>query len=174
MRHKGEGGPIGVAKGSGFTWLGLAIALLGWALLIAGLLASDATLRIGTLVETLAARSDIVTIAQTAIGTGLGLAVIGTLRSGFGAFGRFFDAVLHRSTSRPQSVPEPARPMAEPREPEVVVHPVERGQAPPMPPPPLRSRERNYVVLPDGSVEVETLFGTRVFATLEEAREFIR
>ena len=31
---------------------------------------------------------------------GLGLAIIGALRSGFGAFGRFFDAVLQRSTAR--------------------------------------------------------------------------
>ncbi len=173
MRQNSEGGPIGVSRGSGFTWLGLAIALLGWALLVAGLLASDATLRIGNLVETMAARADIVTIAQTAIGTGLGLAVIGTLRSGFGAFSRFFDAVLQRSTSRPQPMPEPRRPMPEPREPEVVVQAAERG-TPPKPPPPLRSREKNYTVLSDGSVEVETMFGTRIFATLDEAREFIR
>ena len=35
-------------------------------------------------------------------------------------------------------------------------------------------RDRNYVILSDGSVEVETLLGTRIFASLDEARDFIR
>ena len=33
---------------------------------------------------------------------------------------------------------------------------------------------RNYQILPDGSVEVETLLGTRIFASMDEARDFIR
>ena len=37
-----------------------------------------------------------------------------------------------------------------------------------------RIKDRNYVILPDGSVEVDTLLGTRVFASLDEARDFIR
>ena len=38
----------------------------------------------------------------------------------------------------------------------------------------MPNRQRNYVILSDGSVEVETLLGTRIFATLDEARAFIR
>lgn len=168
MRRKGNDRPASVAKSSGLTFLGLGIAALGWALLIGGLLVSDATLRAGSLVAGMTARSDVVTVAQSAIVTGLALAIIGALRSGFGAFGRFFDAVLQRSsTPKPQAV-------SETREPEVSIPSAERGAGPPMPPPPLRNRQKNYVILPDGSVEVETMFGTRVFATLDEASEFIR
>ncbi len=146
-----------------FTFWGLAIALLGWGVLIAALMLSDVFLKAGSLVALISLRSDLVTLAQTTILSGFALAVIGALRAGFGALNRFFDAVLQRS-----SAPRPA-PVVEVPEPESVsvTTPAERfAQA-------NRLKERNYVVLPDGSVEVETLLGTRIFATLEEARDFI-
>lgn len=167
MKDSPNGRRPSVSMSSGFTFVGLGIAGLGWAILLVGLLVSDSTLRLGNLAAGMMARSDVITIAQTAIGTGLALAIIGALRSGFGAFGRFFDAVLQRS-----SAPRP-QPSAEPREPEIAV-PVDRRTPAPTPPPPLRTSRQNYVILPDGSVEVETMFGTRVFATLDEASEFIR
>ena len=162
-----------------FTWAGLAIVLIGWAVLIADMLISDAVLKAGSLVAGMALRSDIVTIAQTAIISGFGLAVIGTLRGGFGAFSRFFDAVLQRSTApkQPEPVAIDPEPVVEPqphqsKQPETITVP---------PPAPASSREksvrgkdRNYVILSDGSVEVETMFGTRIFATMDEARDFIR
>ena len=178
------------------TWAGFGIALIGWVLLIVDLVASDAVLRAGNLVATLALRNDVVTVAQTVILSGFGLAIVGTLRAGFGAFTRFFDAVLQRSSApRPKGSttlePEPvaAEPAYEPepaapRAPEVItvtptVMTPERPTAPPRPAPPERPRaarpkERNYVILSDGSVEVETMFGTRIFANLDEARDFIR
>lgn len=153
-----------------FTVLGLAIAMVGWALLIAALVLSDALLKSGSLVAIISLRSDIVTVAQTAILSGFALALIGALRRGFGALNRFFDAVLQRSSTprpsptirEPADAPEPmpdVRPDLRPAE-----HAGQTG----------RIRDRNYVILPDGSVEVETMLGTRVFATLDEARDFIR
>lgn len=168
MRHSETGRTVIGLRNNGFTWLGLVIVVLGWALLLASLLISDATLKAGNLVAAMTTRGDIVTIAQTGIVSGLGIAIIGALHSGFGAFGRFFDAVLQRSVSPRRDLP------VEPSAPTVSVSSVDRGTAPPMPPPPLRPKDKNYVTRPDGSVEVETLFGPRVFATMEEAREFIR
>lgn len=177
------------------TWVGFGIALIGWVLLIIDLAASDVLLRAGSLVSVISLRSDIVILSQTIILTGFGLAIVGTLRAGFGAFTRFFDAVLQRSAAprakssttlepepvaaEPTYAPEPTVPRA----PEVitvtptVVAPerttAERPVAPERPKP-ARPKERNYVILSDGSVEVETMFGTRVFANLDEAKDFIR
>lgn len=171
-------------KTHAFTWLGLAIVVLGWALLVFDIVAGDTVAKSGTLVATLSLRADIMTIAQTAILSGFGLTITGVLTSGFGAFSRFFDAVLYRSSSPRTPAPAPvapsfrdSSPMSPPMSPSSaappVVMPIERSP-PPAPPPPLRSKEHNYVILADGSVEVETMFGTRIFATLDEAREFIR
>lgn len=149
-----------------FIWFGLVIVIAGWAVLLADILVSDAILKAGNLVAVISLRSDIITIAQTAIMSGFGLGVVGALRSGFGALNRFFEAVLQRSsTSRPQppvvDAPEPQMPVPTPQ-------PVERM------PQTGQIKDRNYVILPDGSVEVDTLLGTRVFASLDEARDFIR
>ena len=120
--------------------------------------------------------------------------IVGALRAGFGAFTRFFDAVLQRSTTRPRGStalePEPLAPepvhTPEPtvsRAPEVITvkptvvtpdRPAPERPAAAERPKPARPKERNYVVLSDGSVEVETMFGTRIFANLDEAKEFIR
>ena len=148
-----------------FTWCGLSIVILGWVVLIADMTISESVLRAGNLVAVISLRSDIVTIAQTAILSGFGLALVGALRSGFGALNRFFEAVLQRS-----SAPRPA-PAVEQPEPHVATtapHTIERMA------PTGQIKDRNYVVLPDGSVEVDTLLGTRVFASLDEARDFIR
>lgn len=155
------------------TWAGLAIAAAGWGVLIAAVSFGETLLKGGNLVALLSARSDIVTVAQAAIASGLGLAVVGALRTGFGALNRFFATVLQRSAA-----PKPPAPVAE-AEPEEIAEP-EPPVVPAVPlrerfaPPPARGRQQhNYTVRPDGSVEVDTLLGTRVFATLEEARDFI-
>ena len=36
------------------------------------------------------------------------------------------------------------------------------------------ARGRNYSILPNGAVEVDTLLGTRVFASLDEAKDYIK
>ncbi len=151
------------------TWIGLTVAGLGWALLAGTVMTGESTLRSGSLVAVLSVRSDVVTLAQTAIVSGFGLALVGGLRSGFGTLNRFFAAALQRS-----GAPRPA-PVVTPVEPDDI----EPAMAPIVParerfvPAAKGKQKHNYVIRPDGSVEVETLLGTRIFATMEEARGFI-
>jgi hypothetical protein len=156
-----------------FTWFGMTLVGLGWVVLVADMLISEAALRPGNLVAVVSLRSDVVTVAQTGIVSGFALAIYGALREGFGALNRFFEAVLQRSTA-PRPAPAPVHHMeAEPAEAVPVgtpgpaagsEHGLHGG----------RIKDRNYVILANGSVEVETLLGTRIFATLDEARDFIR
>lgn len=156
------------------TWLGLALAAGGWALLIVTVTAGGAGMKGGSLVAELSVRSDVVTLAQTAVVSGFGLAVVGGLRAGFGALNRFFAAVLQRSTTPKPAAPvvatvvEPEDDLAEP-----VVAPIVPARERFVPASRPSKQKQNYTIRPDGSVEVETLLGTRVFATLEEARDFI-
>ncbi len=157
---------------------GLALVILGWVVLLADLLLSDALLKAGSLVAVLALKGDIATLAQTLVLTGLGLSLLGGLREGFGALSRFFDAVLQRSTTpRPGPMPEDV-PDAGPERVVTVPQGAERmgGErlAPERAAGPAAARDRNYSILPDGSVEVDTLLGTRIFASMDEARDFIR
>ncbi len=150
-----------------FTWFGLALALVGWAVLIADLFVAESVLKAGNLVAVTALRGDVVTLSQTAILSGIGLAVVGVLRRGFKSLGQIFDAVLAPPpmTVNPlpiEELPEPKPPM--PAAPIIVERIPVTGQI----------KDRNYVILPDGSVEVDTMLGTRVFASLDEARDFIR
>ncbi len=151
---------------------GLALVILGWVVLLADLLLSDALLKAGSLVAVLSLKGDVATLAQTLVLTGLGLSLLGGLREGFGALSRFFDTVLQRSaTPRPSAMPEDV-PDVGPERVVTVPHAAERmggERAGPAP-----ARDRNYSILPDGSVEVDTLLGTRIFASMEEARDFIR
>lgn len=157
---------------------GLVLVVLGWLALVADLALADARLQGGGLVAVLSLKSDIATLAEMLVVTGLGLAVLGGLREGFDALNRFFEAVLQRSGgARPSAPPEPLD--GEIGEEVVPVRSApERAAAEraaterviPVPP----AQERNYRILPDGSVEVDTLLGTRVFANMDEARDFIR
>ena len=132
------------------TWLGLSVSLIGWVLLIAVAALADAiALRVA---RSPVFHDDLVAIAKCLIASGFALAAIGTLQAGFGALDRFFGAVLMRSGAR-------AEPAGEPR-------PYDPG-------PTLEPSRRPYRTFPDGSVEVETILGTRRFATMGEAREFI-
>ena len=130
------------------SWLGLVVAALGWALLLG---ATVVPVKAG---GTSSFHGDLVEIARCLVGSGFGLALIGALQTGFGALNRFFSAVLNRSARRTASAP-------------VTTAPVDRSAAEP-----LRER-RPYHILADGSVEVETIVGTRRFETMQEAREFI-
>lgn len=134
------------------TWAGFAVAILGWALLLPALFAP---LPLGPLA---AARDSVVSLAQMLIVSGLGLAVVGALRSGFSALNRFFEAVLQRAAAKAEAAAEAPEP-PEFYEEEII----DRG----------RIRDRGYVVYADGTVDVETLLGIRRFASLAEARDFI-
>ncbi len=129
------------------TWIGLVVAALGWALMIGEATMADVVIR-GPRAPTL--HGDLVVVAQCLIVSGFGLAIIGALQSGFGTLNRFFEAVLSRSTQRASGAPASV----------------------PVAPAPARER-RPYRTLADGSVEVETIVGTRRFATMREAADFI-
>lgn len=136
----------GLALGR-LTWIGLIVAALGWTLMICEATMADVLAR-GSRAPTL--HGDLVAVAQGLIGSGFGLAIVGALQSGFGTLNRFFEAVLMRSTQRAGGSPA-AVPVA-----------------------PAAGRERRpYRTLADGSVEVETIVGTRRFASMQEAAEFI-
>lgn len=146
------------ARGFGrLTWLGFAAAGLGWMLLLGETGVADlVAVRTGRpVVATL--HGDIVDIAKCLIGSGFGMAVIGGLQTGFGALNRFFAAVLTRSAQR-----APAQPASQ-------QEPIAAGEREAETP---RSR-RPYQILADGSVEVETIVGTRRFDSMDEARDFI-
>ena len=184
-----------------FTSIGLGVVALGWVVLVADMTVTEAMLRAGNLVAVISLRSDIVTIAQTAILTGLGLALFGALRSGFAALGTSLGTVTERpeamavpsfadieiepfdmGASALSSVPTSSvtvhAPTAERSTPSTQIRAVPAAYQASMersaPTTPAALKERNYVILPNGAVEVETLLGTRVFASLDEARDFIR
>ena len=143
-----NGGRLG-----GLTWLGLFVAVVGWALLLGATALADRMA--GKTGAAQGVHGDLLEIAHCLIGSGFGLALIGALQNGFGALNRFFAAVLSRSTPRPAPAPVMA-----------AAAPVDRSAEP------LRER-RPYQILADGSVEVETIVGTRRFDTMDEARDFI-
>jgi hypothetical protein len=137
------------------TWIGAALAIVGWIVLLAG----------GGIAPALGLALDaahVATIGQTLVLCGVGLAILDALHAGFGALNRFFEAILQRSAARPpQPTHMPARAPAEPEAPANDI--TERG----------RLNGRAYLRYRDGSVEIETLLGVRRFASVEEAEEFV-
>jgi hypothetical protein len=133
------------------TWVGLMIAAGGWALLFSApqLVAWAASFsgRSGLL--------DMAGIAECAILSGFGVAILGALQTGFGALNRFFEAVLVRTA------PAPTKAAAAQSGHQRKV--IERGWV----------KDRAYVLFSDGSVEVETMLGRRLFPSLQDAQEFI-
>ena len=156
------------------TWVGFLVVAAGWALLLAAVPAVE-------IFANLTGRSpmsiaNLGGVAQCAITTGLGLAIIGVLQNGFGALKKFFDAVLERTAHKgvpgeveavPVALPASERTvaLAGKREPPLqkAKSIIERG----------RLKDRAYVLFGDGSIEVETLLGLRRFASIIEAQEFI-
>lgn len=161
------------------TWVGFMIVAAGWALLFSApqlinFMAQASGRSLGT------ATIDIRTIAQGAIVTGFGIGILGALQTGFGALNRFFEAVLERSQhARPQSgAPTPANPMVQAATP-APAQAVTKAIVKPQPSHPRKILERGwvkdraYVLFTDGSVEVETMLGRRMFPSLQDAQEFI-
>ena len=133
--------------------IGLTLAGIGWALLLGEAAVAD-ILPVGA-GHALSSReptfhADLCDIAKCIIASGFALAIVGALQTGFGALNRFFEAVLMRSAQRQGP-------------------PVAMREEPTAPPP----AERPYRKMPDGSVEVDTILGTRRFSSVAEARAFI-
>jgi hypothetical protein len=133
------------------TWAGLLVAILGWAMLLAGAVLADMLIARFPHLLGPGFHSDFLDIARCLIVSGFGLAIVGALHAGFGTLNRFFGAVLMRSAQRDN---EPQRPV----EPSPV---------------PTPSKRRPYRMFADGTVEVDTIVGTRLFKSMAEAREFI-
>ena len=136
------------------TWVGFMIVALGWALLFSA----------PQLVEALASLTgrsmnaaciNMPTIVLCTILTGFGIAILGALQTGFGALNKFFGSVLERTTKSGANGlthrPEQPRKI------------IERGWL----------KDRAYVLFMDGSVEIETMSGRRLFQSLQDAQKFI-
>jgi hypothetical protein len=84
------------------------------------------------------------TIAQNMILSGFGIAILGALQTGFGALNQHLHAAGRPASAELGQV-------------------VERGKL----------QDRQFSRFADGSVEVETLLGTRRFASMADAQGFI-
>ena len=136
------------------TWVGFMIVALGWALLFST----------PQLVEILASFTghsmsasylNMPTVALCTVLSGFGVAILGALQTGFGALNKFFVSVLDR-TAKPGANAFASRP-EQPR------RIIERGWL----------KDRAYLLFMDGSVEIETMLGKRLFPSLQDAQEFI-
>lgn len=134
------------------AWIGFITVAFGWTLMLSA----------PQLAEFLASKAmrsavylNMPSVALCTIFTGFGLAILGALQTGFGALNKFFESVLERT--------------ANPRAKSIAHHPaqrkkiVERGWL----------KNRAYVLFMDGSVEIETMLGRRIFPSLQEAQDFI-
>lgn len=133
------------------TWIGLMIAALGWALLFS----APQVLALATSLSGQSCSFNMAGAAECTILSGFGIAILGALQTGFGALNRFFEAVLVRTA------PAPAKASALQSAPQRKI--IERGWV----------KDRAYVLFADGSVEVETMLGRRLFPSLQDAQEFI-
>ena len=123
------------------TWVGFMITALGWTLLLSAPPAHRAFFKPDW--------------PKCTILTGLGIAIVGALQTGFGALNKFFESVLER-TGKVRSKAAGAR---SPQQKKIV----ERGWV----------KDRAYLLYMDGSVEVETMLGRRIFSSLQDAQEFL-
>lgn len=161
------------------TWIGLVLAGIGWALLLGETASVDILAMRRPVVPTF--HADLADIAKCLVASGFGLAVVGALQTGFGALNRFFEAVLMRSAQR--AMPSPGQAPGDVTPVQVTpvqVTPVQATpvratpvQATPRPDAARKPSKRPYRLLADGSVEVDTILGTRLFETMAEARDFI-
>lgn len=143
------------------AWLGVTGTVLisaGWAILLVAMVdLGPAASRLGTGLAWLNGYN-LGTLGQSLILTGFGCIIVGTLREGFGALQRFFDAILTRTAKQPVA-PQPAETSADVA-PDMIV---DRGWI----------KDRAYVVYADGSTEIETRIGMRRFKSHQDARAFV-
>jgi hypothetical protein len=136
------------------TWVGFIVIALGWVLLFSAP-------ELAELVASITGRSmnagyvNMPTIALGTIFSGFGIAILGALQTGFGTLNKFFDSVLERTAKT-----SPAALASRPEQSRKIV---ERGWL----------KDRAYVLFMDGSVEIETMLGRRLFPSLQDAQEFI-
>jgi hypothetical protein len=134
------------------TWVGFMITAFGWSLLLA---APQVTELFATPTGRPGIHLNTPTIAECAILTGLGIAIVGALQTGFGTLKTFFEDLFERTGKMRLKSARSAQPQKK-----MVV---ERG----------RLKDSAYVLYLDGTVEVETMLGRRIFSSLRDAQEFI-
>jgi hypothetical protein len=150
----------GVVRRSPIVLAGLGGIALSWLALLWFVVADDPFFGLSAATPAVT-RHNAVTLAQCALFTALTLAVVGVLHAGFAASAAFYRSVLNRSGPRAADVgatPGPGSTSSPDRR--------------------RRAREgqlggRPYVLFADGAVDLETVFGVRSFASLDEARAFI-
>ena len=140
------------AAGFLLTGLGAAGVVVSWAAL---LWAAFAEQPLGA--DAAVARHHLVTLAQCALLTSLALVLVGALRRGFSALDSFFASILER-TATPRAAAAPVAPV---KAPETGV--VDAGKV----------GGRPFRRFANGSVQVDTLLGQRLFANMEDARAFV-
>lgn len=146
------------------VWLGAMGALLicaGWAILLIAMVdpaSASGLFRMGVI---FANERNLDTLGQSLILTGFGCVIVQTLREGFGALQRFFDAILTR-TAKPAAPSVPAGVVEVPDELAADTI-VDRGWI----------KDRPYVIYADGTTEIETLIGMRRFKSHQDARAFV-
>jgi prepilin-type processing-associated H-X9-DG protein len=136
------------------TWVGLMIVALGWTFQLSAPQLADFLASVSGRTGGSAA-FDASGIAQCTILSGFGIAILGALQTGAGATRGFLETTLTRTAPPPTKIVGPAA--ARPRK------IAERGWV----------KNRAYVLFVDGSVEVETMLGRRLFASLQDAQEFL-
>lgn len=141
------------------TWMGLVVVAVGWALLVLSIVFADLLIAKAPRLMPPVLHADLIEISRCVIVTGFGLAVLGALQAGFARLDRTFGFMQARSTMADEPRLEPAFAASAPSAPERVA--------------PGQGKRRPYRIFADGSVEVDTIVGTRLFKTMAEAREFI-
>ena len=153
---------------SRFTRFGLLLSAAAWLALLVGIIA-PAT---GFWPRYNDVASGLVTLGQSALASGLAIALLGGLRDGFAALDRFFAAVLARSVPPAKSVQQKA--VVEP--PQAANAARKRPALPPHSAPKIEEGfigTRAFVLYADGVVEAETMLGHRRFESMAVARAFI-
>lgn len=135
------------------TWIGLIIAAFGWTMVVSTPQLTAYWANGGP--PALATSLDIARIAQCTILSGFGIAILGGLQTGFAILKKALEARLVGSALRETKLSAqnavPTRKI------------VERGWV----------KNRAYILFDDGSVEIETMLGRRLFGSLDEAQQFI-
>lgn len=145
------------------TWAGLLIATLGWGLLLSYPLIAPHVADASSASELRDPARFVLIFGENAVTTGFALALLGALEKVLhllarqGGMGQTRPAVR---ASNPPANAQYAPPFISQRSPNDIVT---RGEL----------HGRDYVLFRDGSVMIETLLGTRRFASITEAQEFI-
>jgi hypothetical protein len=135
------------------TWIGLIIAAFGWTMMVSTPQLSAYWANGGK--PAVAVSLEIARIAQCTILSGFGIAILGALQTGFAILKKALESRLEPGL--PRELKLSAHNAARPRK------IVERGWV----------KNRAYILFDDGSVEVETMLGRRLFGSLDEAQQFI-